>query len=197
MTSRIDPKSLVDRFRADLTTLAAQDSVRKHITTGMPTELSEDDYFELRRLVGAEFDLHPSAVVLIGSCRQGFSIAPSKRWQPAHAGSDLDVAIVSAERFDVYWDSVFAYSRNDKAWHGTDRFKRFATSLFRGWIDPRGLPPVPRFAQAARWIDFFDSLMQSRRFGTRRISARLYRTWSRLDAYQELALQKCLAASQA
>lgn len=183
----------IERFKADLKHLHPQDSVRKYITTGTPVELSEDDYYDLRRLVSEEFKLHPSAVILVGSCRQGFSIAPRKRWNSAHPGSDLDVAIVSPERFDEFWEAVFVYSRNDRAWHKTYRYRRFACTLFKGWIEPRGLPPVPRFAQAARWVEFFDSLMESRRFGTRRISARLYRTWSRLDAYQEICIQQCLA----
>jgi hypothetical protein len=185
---------LIERFQADLKTLPSQDLVRKHITTGMPTELSDEDYFELRRIVAEEFELHPGNIVLIGSCRQGFSIVPKKRWRPARASSDLDVAIVSAERFDGYWESVFTYSRTNAAWSRSKRYRTFARNLFSGWIDPRGLPPVPRFAEAARWSEFFDSIMESRRFGPRRISARLYRTWSRLDAYQERAVLKCLKA---
>ncbi len=185
---------LLDRFQADLKTLQTHDLVRKHITTGMPTELSEDEYFELRRIVAEEFHLHPSSVVLVGSCRQGFSIAPKKRWRAAGISSDLDVSIVSPERFDIYWDDVFAYSRNDRAWQKSSQYRTFAYTLFRGWIDPRGLPDVPRFKQAERWTDFFDTLMQSRRFGPRRISARLYRTWSRLEAYQEIAVRMCLTA---
>jgi hypothetical protein len=169
------------------------DTVRKHITTGTPTELTEDDYFDLRRMVAEEFKLHPSSVVLIGSCRQGFSIAPRKRWRPAGPSSDLDVALVSAEQFDVYWDSVFTYSRTNSAWHKSKRYRTFAKNLFNGWIDPRGLPPVPSFQEAARWTEFFDEIMESRRFGSRRISARLYRTWHRLDAYQERAVVKCIS----
>lgn len=194
MSTFPNDERLIDRFQADLKRLSPQDSVRKYITTGMPTEISEEDYFELRRIVAEEFSIHPSAVVLVGSCRLGFSIVPKKLWNPAHAGSDLDIAIVSAERFDVYWESVFAYSRVDRAWHATKRYRRFVNTLFRGWIDPRWLPPVPSFKEAARWTEFFDELMRSRRFGKRRISARLYRTWSRFDAYQEIAVQKCASA---
>lgn len=108
--------------------------------------------------------------------------------------SDLDVALVSLERFDVYWDGVFAYSRADRAWKGSREYRTFAKMLFEGWIDPRGLPNVLRFKQAGDWTNFFDNLMQSRRFGRRRISARLYRTWSRLAAYQEIAVRQCIAS---
>lgn len=194
MATMSNHERLIQLFQADLKNqnLPREDLVRKHITTGTPTEVSRDEYFELRNLVAKAFGLHPNAIVLVGSCRQGFSIAPKKRWNAAHSGSDLDLAIVSTERFDVYWDDVFAYSRVDRAWQRSRRYKRFVGSLFRGWIDPRWLPPVPRFEQAAHWVDFFDTLMQSRRFGTRRISARLYRTWLRLDAYQQISVEKCI-----
>lgn len=194
MTDQPKHQPLVDRFRAELQALEPHDLVRKYITTGTPTELTEDEYFDLRRTVAREFEIHPSSVVLVGSCRQGFSIAPKKRWRAAKQSSDLDVALVSPERFDVYWESVFTYSRTNSAWNNSRRYRIFARNLFFGWIDPRGLPPVPKFQEAARWSEFFDSIMQSRRFGQRRISARLYRTWARLDAYQERAVRKCISA---
>jgi Calcineurin-like phosphoesterase len=130
---------------------------------------------------------------LVGSCRTGFSIAPTKRYREAKPNSDLDVAIVSQERFDHYWDDVFAYSVSDSAWKQSKEYKHFVRILFHGWIEPRGLPNVSRFEQATRWADFFDTLMQSRQFGQRRISVRLYRTWSRLEAYQEKAVRQCIA----
>jgi hypothetical protein len=185
--------SRVERFRLDLAALDVRELVRKHITTGMPVEIAAEDYYELRRLVAKEFGLHPSAVIVVGSCRTGFSIAPKKRYRPARAGSDLDVALVSPEQFRRYWDAVFEYARSDVAWKKTQRYKQFVGMLFSGWIDPRGLPPSPRFAEAHRWVAFFDGLMQSRRFGPRGISARLYRDWERLEAYQEIAVFSCRA----
>jgi hypothetical protein len=183
----------VKRFCSDLRELHPTELIRKYITTGMPVELTEEDYFGLRSIIAEEFQLHPSAVVLVGSCRTGFSIAPNKRYRAAKPDSDLDVALVSRDRFDHYWDDVFAYSTVDKAWKNSAEYQEFAHMLFHGWIDPRGLPSVPRFQRASRWTDFFDTLMQSRQFGSRRISARLYRSWSRLEAFQELAIRQCIA----
>jgi len=183
----------VERFCSDLKTMNPKEVIRKHITTGTPVELTNDLYFMLRSRIAVEFDLHPSAVVIVGSCRTGFSIAPEKRYRAAKPDSDLDVALVSLERFDQYWDAVFAYAAQDRAWRETKRFKRFVRMLFDGWIEPRGLPNVRRFEQATRWSRFFDQLMQSREFGPRGISARLYRTWSRLEAYQEKAVRLCMA----
>jgi hypothetical protein len=187
-----DPR--VRRFCADLKTLRPKEVIRKHITTGVPVELPDEQYFRLRSKIADEFELHPSSVIIVGSCRTGFSIAPEKRYRAAKADSDLDVAIVSLERFDQYWDAVFAYSAENRAWEQSKRYKKFVRMLFHGWIEPRGLPSVPRFEQATRWSRFFDQLMQSREFGPRGITARLYRTWSRLEAYQEKAVRLCMAS---
>ena len=192
-TASTDHQARVQRFQLDLAALEVRDFIRKHITTGMPVEIAPDDYYELRRLVAKEFELHPSAVILVGSCRIGFSIRPRRRYRQATAASDLDVAMVSREQFDRYWDGVFEYARLDAAWKQTRDYNKFVRMLFNGWIDPRGLPPVPTFTQSQRWVTFFDELMQSRRFGSRRITARLYRNWERLESYQEIGISSCHA----
>lgn len=167
--------------------------IRKHITTGEPAGIDGEAYFVLRNVVADEFELHPSAVVLVGSSRMGFSIVPKKRYRKVRAHSDLDLALISSERFDRYWDDVFAYSLVAPAWKHSPEYQQFVKMLFAGWIDPRGLPSVPRFERTVQWTDFFDRLMRSRQFGRRRITARLYRTWSRLEAYQEKAVRQCMA----
>lgn len=187
-TSAPDHERRVQEFRAALTALEIREVVRKYITTGMPAVITEYDYYDLRRDVAKEFQLHPNAVILVGSCRVGFSLKPEKRYAPSQSNSDLDLALVSVERFDDFWDRVFHYAKSNPSWDQRGRFER---SLFDGWIDPRWLPPVPRFTEAKRWAEFFDSLMRSRRFGIRRITARLYRTWERLESYQERMVQRC------
>jgi hypothetical protein len=183
----------VERFCSDLRVLEPTDIIRKYITTGAPCAISNEEYFELRTIVAREFDLHPSSVVVIGSCRTGFSIVPKKRYREVLPSSDLDLALVSSEAFDHHWDNVFSYARANSAWERTPQYRRFVRTLFNGWLDPNGLPPVNRFERAKKWREFFGELMQSRQFGSRRISARLYRTWARLEAYQERAVRKCIA----
>lgn len=174
-------------FKADLQALPIRDVVRKHISTGSPFAFSENEYYELRRTVAAEFRLHPTSVVVVGSTRVGFSLNPEHRYRPVQTSSDIDVAIVSQERFDDYWERVFQYAQENLAWRGG----RFKTNLFRGWIDPRFLPNTPLFEAAETWVRFFDGLMRSRKYGRRRITARLYRSWDRLEAYQEPSVLAC------
>lgn len=194
MSANIDNhQQRVNVFCDDLVNLKTTEFIRKYITTGTPVMIAETDYFTLRNQIADEFSLHPSAVILVGSTRTGFSIKPKKRYLEARPNSDLDVAIVSPERFDDYWDRVFEYAESDAAWRRSPQYYAFRRSLFYGWIDPRDLPSVHTFEKARHWVSVFDALMQSRRFGTRRISARLYRNWSRLEAYQERAVRQCIA----
>ena len=100
------------------------------------------------------------------------------------------MAIVSPERFDDYWDRVFDVARANVAWKKSDGY-RFRQNLFNGWIDPRYLPNTPSFEPARKWVQFFDGLVNSRKYGLRQITARLYRTWDRLEAYQERSVIAC------
>ncbi|HZZ43136.1 MAG TPA: hypothetical protein VFE58_09370 [Tepidisphaeraceae bacterium] len=179
---------LVARFKTDLGELPIKDVIRKHISTGQPVAFTSHEYYSLRSTIAAEFQLHPSAVVVVGSTRIGFSLAPEHRYRRVKSGSDIDVAIVSQERFDDYWERVFLYSKSNLAWPDKKRFKN---NLFNGWIDPRFLPNTPTFEEALKWATFFDRLMESRKYGRRTITARLYRSWDRLEAYQEPSVLAC------
>jgi hypothetical protein len=178
-------------FQADLRSLPIEDVIRKHISTGRPISFSDDEYFELRNTVSTEFQLHPSSVVVVGSTRIGFSLNSKHRYLPVRTNSDIDVAIISQECFDDYWERVFRYAKSNIAWEAQGKFK---SDLFNGWIDPRFLPSARTFDAAVRWSRFFDDLMQSRKYGRRSITARLYRSWSRLEAYQERSVLACKAS---
>lgn len=158
---------IITAFKSDLSALPMRDVVRKHISTGQPVSFSSDEYFDLRKLVAEQFALHPSAVVVVGSTRMGFSLNPEHRFRLVEQRSDIDIAIVSQERFDDYWDRVFAYAREVLTWRKSSRGKTFHRNLFDGWLDPRGLPSVASFEPAKQWVSFFDNLKKSRRYGLR------------------------------
>src|SRR5947209_7734337 len=91
-------------FQADLIR-PSWEIVQKHILTGSPVALSPDDYFVLRHEVALHFKIQPVEVVLVGSCKTGFSLTdkPEKkrpRFSRVEPGSDLDLAVVSARLFD-------------------------------------------------------------------------------------------------
>jgi hypothetical protein len=184
----------VSNFKEDLQKDKIQDVIRKHITTGDPTIIPRDIYFELRRRVSQQFDLHPSEIVSVGSCRLGFSLKRKgrtrERYNPAKATADVDLAIVSPGRFDSYWDRVFDLVRKNRDW-SLSKGAFFTRDLFNGWITPSKLPNLPQFTDAVLWTEFFDELTRSRLCGMRTVKPRLYRSWNRLEAYQEIMVTEC------
>jgi len=48
-------------------------------------------------------EVDPYEVVLTGSGAVGFSLNPSKSFASFHAGSDVDVAVISSHHFDLAW----------------------------------------------------------------------------------------------
>ncbi len=187
-----DCESRISAFRNDLAMAhdSLRDVIQKHITTGEPAVVGAEVYYRLRRAIAQEFRIHPTAVILVGSCRMGFSLKPKKRYQPVAMHSDVDVAIISASLFDDYWDRVFDLARTDRGWADSNG-RKFASELFQGWIAPRELPNLKRFENGRKWAEFFDALTAQRTCGIRAISARLYRSWDRLEAYQEIMVSRC------
>ena len=90
-------------FRGDFRRFDDAVMVQKHITFGTSYILRAEQYFELKRRISDNFGLHPSHVIVVGSGKLGFSIAPGKRYRPFGEESDLDVAIVSGELFRDLW----------------------------------------------------------------------------------------------
>jgi hypothetical protein len=187
-------KPLVQRFRDDLAAVPVSDVIRKHITTGEPVGLSSETYFSLRKRVAEQFAVHPSAVVLVGSCRLGFSLKHKggKRYRPMSRSADVDVAVVSDRLFDAYWNQVFEAVQDDRHW-ALNQGKGFVRDLFSGWLSPHLLPNSPRFSDSREWAEFFARLTIERLCGYRTVSARLYRTWDRLEAYQKIMVETCRA----
>ncbi len=182
-------------FRDDLARLEPTMVIRRHITTGDPVGLDSETYFLLRERIAAHFQLHPSAIVLVGSCRLGFSLKPKHRFRAITKASDVDVAVIADRLFDLYWDAVFDAVQSDRNW-AINGGKLFVRDLFSGWLSPHMLPSGPRFEQARAWSEFFAELTRDRLCGYRTITGRLYRSWSRLEAYQRIMVEKCQAESR-
>lgn len=196
MTSTLqDLDGRIGRFREDLASdVDLTTVIRKHITTGEPAGIEGAAYFELRQQVADAFKIHPNSVVAVGSSRTGFSLKnkgdPKARYRPFGSGSDIDVAVVSPSLFQSYWDAVFGLVRVNQSWT-LDNGKTFARDLFCGWVTPQHLPTLPRFENARFWTELFDGITRSRICGIRPVKARLYRDWTRLEAYQERLVAIC------
>ncbi len=184
-----DVEKRLNKFKKDLTKLTPIQVVRKHIIFGGCCELSQQKYFELRSEIADYFGLHSNEVLVVGSAKLGFSVAPTKRFREFCDESDIDVAIVSSTLFDQIWQDVFNYRYEGSFW---PEYNQFANYLFRGWIRPDKLPPSPMFSLRETWWNFFQSVTRSERYGDYKIRGGLYRSYFFLENYQKISIQRCI-----
>ena len=179
-------ESRIQVFRDGLGILPDKLMVQRHITFGESYVLNDDEYFQLKYEISEHFKLHPSQVIVVGSGKLGFSIAPRKRYQHFGDESDLDVAIVSDHLFQSLWRAAFMYWRDSGYWERETEFKNY---LFRGWLRPDFLPPNVELS--SEWFEYFRGLTASQKFGPYKISAGVYKSWWYLELYQAIAIAQC------
>lgn len=180
--------SEVIRFKDDLAKLSSIELVRKYVSSGQSVVLNDEKYFELRNELGEHFNVHPSSVLMVGSAKLGFSIAPTKTYRHFNEESDIDIALVSPKLFDEIWIALFDFVEQGGWW---DRKDTFCDYLFRGWIRPDKLPPSGRFIAGDHWWETFRLLTASGRFGHYKIRGALYRDWHFFESYHVHAISIC------
>jgi hypothetical protein len=164
-----------------------------------------DLFDEFRQHFVRGLDIGPDALCVIGSARTGFAVSPDAFPRPFHQGSDLDVAIVSAELFDIAWLSMVKWGHprrhslpvGEREWM-LDR----QGDIFWGWLRPdrmrfRGLryprDLAPLRTMKATWFETFQTVGRSfpgTDLAGREVSGRLYRTWNHLVRYQAEGLRR-------
>lgn len=181
-------EELITKFKLDIRNLSPIDIVRKHIISGDCYILTSEKYFDLRSEVAEHFNIHPNEVLVVGSGKLGFSIAPKKRYTPFGNESDIDVAIVSSYLFDQMWQAAYKYSKDMGAWDTKIIFEGY---LFQGWIRPDKFPPSRQFNISAEWWEFFRVLTNRNKYGDYGIKCALYKSWYFLEQYQEICAREC------
>lgn len=188
MVGAADIEERLRIFRSDLSAYTALQMTRKHVIHGNCAVISDTQYFDLRSEVAVKYDIHPNEVLVVGSAKLGFSIAPKKRYRHFTDTSDIDVVIVSARLFDDIWKEVHSFWSQGGYWERSAQFKAY---LFQGWIRPDKLPPAATFSLANDWWAFFNSLSASGKYSVFKIVGALYRDWYFLESYQLRGVSAC------
>ena len=162
--------------------------MQRHVTYGDCYALTADEYFALKQEVGRQFHVHPNQVVVVGSAKLGFSIAPGKRYRAFGETSDIDVAFCSSELFDAIWRDLYDYWRRGGPWLQLGDFRKY---LFRGWMRSDKLPPENSSVRSQEWWEFFRKITASGRFGRYAIAGALYKDWYFLETYQSRCVEDC------
>lgn len=181
----------IEEFKHAVMRLNAEGVVRRHLIHGSCAKLSDDSYYDLRQQVSDNFSIHPNEIVIVGSAKLGFSIAPQKRYREFCDTSDIDLAIISEKLFSKVWKDIFYYNcRSD--WNPKD----FSKYLFKGWIRPDKIPHDDSFTFANEWFEYFMKVTNSGHFGSIKISGGIYKDWNFLETYHANCVEKCRMAEE-
>lgn len=160
----------------------------------------------LRRHLCPRFSLDEENVIIIGSAKIGFSLAPDSFPRIFTKNRDIDVLVVSEPLFDTYWQTMLRwhYPRRLERLPGADWdwVKSRRRDLYWGWFHPdkigyEGLtfPEVlkPLRDLKTKWFDSFQSLSLYDEFFGRDVNGKLYRTWEHALLYQASGLRQIQA----
>lgn len=175
-------------FKEELKILSPIDIIRKHIIHGSSFILSNTIYYELRSIIAEKYSLHTNDVLIVGSAKLGFSIAPNKQYKHFGDTSDIDIVVVSLKLFDDLWKQVYTYWESGGYW---ENFVKFKDYLFQGWLRPDMLPPSKSFVAATEWWNFFRELSSSGKYSSIKVRGAIYKNWDFLESYQLRSVINC------
>lgn len=179
---------MLDEFKSSLLDSSYTDIelVDRFIMFGTPFIFNENEplYFDLKKEVSNFFGTSINNVLVVGSAKLGFSIAPKKRFRPIQDDSDIDVAIVSDELFDTYWEKLFKFNINLVSRNETEQalYDKFLAYFFRGWLRPDYFPF--RYAGKQEWFDFFKSISY-KKYDKRKVTGAIYKNEFFFKKYHE------------
>jgi hypothetical protein len=201
MGSKMDHKILsrMNSFKQDLPNESAYSIFLNYIVFGDCYAMNDAKHLHLRDTVAEHFRMrnfhvYPNEVIIVGSAKLGFSIAPDKRYNPFSETSDIDIAIASSQLFDELLQEVFDWTESGSAealaW--PNRAKRIFTDyLLRGWFRPDKLPSATYCELCRDWWEFFEQLPSTGEYGSSKIRAGVYKSWHYLERYHTGSINKC------
>ena len=178
---------LID-FKSDLPILDTMAILNKYVYCEECAMLLPAQHLALKTRTAGKFNISPNQVIIVGSTKLGFSIAPEKLFRAFCDTSDIDVAIVSPELYVKVWYELFNYRRSQPYWADENECMQYC---FQGWIRPDKLPRSNSYPFAKAWWEFFQTLTSSGEFGPYKIRAALYHSKPFMDSYQRICIDMC------
>lgn len=180
-------------FQHLLRTHPADWIINNHLFQGVPFYCLEQPaiHEEMVRAISAGLRVRESGICVVGSARIGFSLAPKRFGEPFSRFSDIDVIVVSPRLFDRSWIDLLNKSRRRRVplrWQTRESLKRHRQNhyVYNGWLYPDSVLEVLRIG--TRWLHTFDGLSRIEELASRKVGARLYRTWDHARFYHRHSL---------
>jgi len=175
-----------DKFKKDLKNDRITDIeiVERYISFGSPYifQSNESLYYDLKKDISSHFNEEIKNIIMIGSAKLGFSIAPSKLWKNFNDDSDIDIAIISEKLFDEYWKDLFEFNIElcDRTEEEEEKYNKFLRYFFKGWLRPDLFPK--RFNKKSLWFDYLHSISY-KKYGPYKITCAMYKNTFFFNSY--------------
>lgn len=158
--------------------------VQKYLCNGSSPILNDEQIFEIKFYIASKFNIHPNEVIITGSGKLGFSLAPDKLFKEFSENSDIDIAIISSNAFESFWNDLLDFNINIRSRNVKEEedYRKFQDYFFRGWIRPDLFPF--RYPKKKDWFDFFNDLTNKiYEYGEHKISAGIYKNFTTFELY--------------
>lgn len=165
--------------------------IRKNLLHGNPLIYKDNEelYFYLKQKVANYFNVSTTKIVMVGSAKLGFSIAPKKLWNNFSEESDIDIVVISEQVFDDYWKEILNFNINVKARSEQEdkNFREFLEYFLKGWIRPDLFPFD--FPRKNEWFEFFKSISYGK-YGNYKVAGAIFRNEYFFEEYHSRNINK-------
>lgn len=166
--------------------------VQKYLLDGSSYFFDNDnstDEFQFKKDIAKSLDVHLREIAIVGSGKLGFSIKPDKI-EPSffpfnkfdnNKKSDLDIAIVSSELFDLQLIRLFEYTSqygNQELWSKKTDRNSLARYILKGWLKPDFIPKLYKISDKIQEVQSIYKV----KFG-RDINIGIYKSWYFFENY--------------
>lgn len=187
------------KFKQDLSNNGFSNEyiVRKYLCNGSSPVLTDETIFEIKHSIAEHFKIHPNEIILTGSGKLGFSIAPNKKYKHFNKDSDIDIAIISETLFDTFWRELLNFNINltSRTARDQESYNKFRNYFFQGWIRPDLFPF--QYEDKKMWFDFFrDLTYKFYPYGEHKISAGIYKNFTAFEIYNTQNLKSLRQSMQ-
>ena len=170
-------------------TVSDLEIVQTHISFGQPYIFdNEKIYFKLKKTISDHFNVGHEKVIMVGSAKLGFSIAPNKLWRSFNDESDIDMVVIDEQLFDSFWKDLYNFEIEliDRTTEDQKRYIKFLKYFFRGWIRPDLFPF--KFNGKNEWEEFFKSISY-KDYGERKITGAIFKNMFFFENYHQINIR--------
>lgn len=180
----------LETLKKELTNNDVSIVVNKYIMGGNPICFGGREILilHLKKALAEHFNVHTKNIEIVGSGKLGISLNSDRLGKQYDTHSDIDIAVVSSELFDVAW---FELTKLESITYKlTDKDRNFliecSGSISKGFISPDKLPQISNFSR--NWWKIFSGLSNKDKYEYKKIRGRLFKDWWFAEKYYSIQL---------